>query len=83
MANRSAGEGVAYVPQTAWIYNATVRDNILFGEPYDEERYKQAIECSQLARDLLIFPAGDLSLPSVLRSYILPQVMLLRSAREV
>ncbi|EER20620.1 mgATP-energized glutathione s-conjugate pump, putative [Perkinsus marinus ATCC 50983] len=55
----SAGEGVAYVPQTAWIYNATVRDNILFGEPYDEERYKQAIECSQLARDLLIFPAGD------------------------
>ncbi|KAF4673598.1 ATP-binding cassette sub- C member 8 [Perkinsus chesapeaki] len=59
MANRSAGEGVAYVPQTAWIYNATVRDNILFGEPFDEERYQQAITCSQLTRDLLIFPAGD------------------------
>ncbi|KAF4697379.1 ATP-binding cassette sub- C member 8 [Perkinsus olseni] len=58
VANRSAGEGVAYVPQTAWIYNATVRDNILFGEPFDEERYDRAVNCSQLARDLLIFPAG-------------------------
>jgi len=29
---------VAYVPQQAWIYNATVRDNILFGEPYDQKK---------------------------------------------
>ena len=29
---------IAYVSQQAWIMNATVRDNILFGEMYDEER---------------------------------------------
>jgi len=28
-----------YVPQQAWILNATVRDNILFGQRYDKERF--------------------------------------------
>jgi ATP-binding cassette subfamily C (CFTR/MRP) protein 1 len=32
------GGSVAYVPQTAWIRNATVRENILFGQEYDEDR---------------------------------------------
>ncbi|KAJ4837827.1 Canalicular multispecific organic anion transporter 1 [Turnera subulata] len=35
---------VAYVPQVSWIFNATVRDNILFGSPYDRERYWKAID---------------------------------------
>jgi ABC-type multidrug transport system fused ATPase/permease subunit len=30
---------IAYVPQSAWIINATVKDNILMGSPYDAERY--------------------------------------------
>lgn len=29
---------IAYVPQQAWIINATLRDNILFGSPYDEAK---------------------------------------------
>lgn len=29
----------AYVAQQAWILNATLRDNILFGKEYDEERF--------------------------------------------
>lgn len=29
----------AYVAQQAWILNATLRDNILFGKDYDEERF--------------------------------------------
>lgn len=37
---------VAYAGQQAWIINGTVRDNILFGLPYDEELYKKyAIAC--------------------------------------
>lgn len=28
----------AYVAQQAWILNATLRDNILFGKEFDEER---------------------------------------------
>lgn len=30
---------VAYAAQQAWIFNGTVRDNILFGKSYDQERY--------------------------------------------
>ncbi|KAF9120403.1 hypothetical protein BGW39_011397 [Mortierella sp. 14UC] len=50
---------VAYVPQHAWILNASVRDNILFGEPYDESRYHQILHSAGLEPDLAILPAGD------------------------
>jgi ATP-binding cassette, subfamily C (CFTR/MRP), member 1 len=33
------GGQVAYVPQTAWIMNETLRENILMGQPLDERRY--------------------------------------------
>ncbi|KAI8918708.1 hypothetical protein BC831DRAFT_482842 [Entophlyctis helioformis] len=50
---------VAYVAQTAWLQNATVRDNILFGLPFDEQRYNSVISACALVRDLETFPAGD------------------------
>ena len=49
---------VAYVPQTAWILNATLRDNILFGRPYDAERYFAAVRAAELERDVEILPGG-------------------------
>jgi len=52
---------VAYVSQTAWILNKTVRDNILFGLPYDEDRYNQVIEACCLSHDLKILDNGDLT----------------------
>jgi ABC-type transport system involved in cytochrome bd biosynthesis fused ATPase/permease subunit len=30
---------VAYASQSPWIFNNTVKNNILFGEPFEEERY--------------------------------------------
>jgi ABC-type multidrug transport system fused ATPase/permease subunit len=33
--------GVAYCAQEAWIQSMSIRDNILFGAPYDEVRYKK------------------------------------------
>eukprot|EP01107_Rhizomastix_libera_P008974 TRINITY_DN246_c1_g1_i8.p1 TRINITY_DN246_c1_g1~~TRINITY_DN246_c1_g1_i8.p1 ORF type:complete len:1226 (+),score=364.57 TRINITY_DN246_c1_g1_i8:140-3679(+) len=51
---------VAYVPQKAWILNATVKDNILFGKPFDEEKYQKALYASALSEDLKIIPGGDL-----------------------
>lgn len=39
---------VAYAPQQAWIYNATVKENILFGNDFDPGLYDRAIEISQL-----------------------------------
>lgn len=49
----------AFCPQYAWIQNATVRNNILFGKDYDETWYNQVIDACALAPDLDILPNGD------------------------
>ncbi|XP_065830509.1 ATP-binding cassette sub-family C member 10-like [Oscarella lobularis] len=54
-------EGFAYAAQEAWIQHATVRDNILFGMAFDEEKYSRVIEGCALQEDLAILPAGDLT----------------------
>lgn len=53
---------VAYAPQQAWIYNATVKENILFGNEFDPALYEQAIEISQLKVSFRI-PCYSLSIP--------------------
>lgn len=50
---------VAYVAQQAWIQNASLRDNILFGKPLDEDRYNFILDACALRPDLDILPAGD------------------------
>lgn len=50
---------VAYVPQQAWIQNATFRDNILFGKPYDRKLYNRVIDACALRADIDILSAGD------------------------
>ncbi|GMM35209.1 ATP-binding cassette transporter [Saccharomycopsis crataegensis] len=42
-----------------WVQNATVKDNIVFGLPYDEARYKKVIHVCSLEADLAILPGGD------------------------
>ncbi|KAI8137621.1 hypothetical protein BJV82DRAFT_646813 [Fennellomyces sp. T-0311] len=54
-----AVSGIAYVAQTAWLQNCSIRDNILFGLPYDEERYQKVLYMTALTRDLDIFEYGD------------------------
>ncbi|KAM6223921.1 ATP-binding cassette sub-family C member 5-like [Rhynchocyon petersi] len=51
----------AYVAQQAWILNATLRDNILFGKEYDEERYNTVLNNCCLRPDLAILPNSDLT----------------------
>ena len=50
---------MAYVPQQAWIRNATVRDNILFGKAHNVVLYERVIESCALKPDLDILPGGD------------------------
>ncbi|XP_006003002.2 multidrug resistance-associated protein 1 [Latimeria chalumnae] len=50
---------VPYVPQQAWIQNATLKDNILFGQEMNESWYHRVIEACALLPDLEILPAGD------------------------
>lgn len=53
--------GVALVSQQAWIFNETLRENILFGLPYEEERYKDVINVCSLQRDLELLSHGDMT----------------------
>ena len=50
---------IALVSQQPWIQNATVKNNILFNKPYNEELYKQVLESCSLLPDLDIMLAGD------------------------
>ncbi|XP_071430083.1 ATP-binding cassette sub-family C member 3 isoform X3 [Pithys albifrons albifrons] len=50
---------VAYVPQQAWIQNATLKDNILFGQAPNEEKYQNTLEACALKTDLEVLPGGD------------------------
>ncbi|XP_008214772.2 multidrug resistance-associated protein 4 [Nasonia vitripennis] len=53
---------VAYVSQEPWLFAASVRDNILFGEIYDEERYEKVTKACSLMDDFSQLPYGDRSL---------------------
>jgi ABC-type multidrug transport system ATPase subunit len=50
---------IAYVPQEAWLVNATVRENILFGLPYQEEAYRDAVGGAMLWTDINRLEGGD------------------------
>ncbi|KAL4028664.1 hypothetical protein IC575_011872 [Cucumis melo] len=52
---------VAYVPQVSWIFNATVRENILFGSPFDSAKYEKTIDITALHLDIDLLPGGDLT----------------------
>lgn len=52
---------LAYVSQVAWIFSGTLRENILFGKPYDEKTYAEVIEACALTEDLRRLPANDMA----------------------
>ena len=52
---------LAYVPQSSWVFAGTLRDNVLFGEMFDEEKYREVIEACALTEDIDRFPNGDFS----------------------
>uniref|UniRef100_A0A8C2AT71 Multidrug resistance-associated protein 1 n=1 Tax=Cyprinus carpio TaxID=7962 RepID=A0A8C2AT71_CYPCA len=52
---------VAYVPQQAWIQNATLKDNILFGREAKDSWYEKVVEACALLPDLEVLPGGDLT----------------------
>lgn len=50
---------VAYVPQQAWLQNASIKDNIVFSSPWSETRYRAVLEACSLLSDLEILEDGD------------------------
>ncbi|CAG9833829.1 unnamed protein product [Diabrotica balteata] len=53
---------ISYASQEPWVFAATVRQNILFGQEYDKERYNNVIKACSLEKDFEQFPNGDLTL---------------------
>ncbi len=53
------GASRALCPQYAWIQNATVKENILFGKDYDADYYNKVIDACALRPDLEMLPNGD------------------------
>ncbi|XP_055381997.1 ATP-binding cassette sub-family C member Sur isoform X2 [Condylostylus longicornis] len=52
----------AYVPQMPWLLNASIRDNILFGESFRPKRYEKVLESCALKPDIDLMPEGDMTL---------------------
>nr|CAE04330.3 OSJNBb0016D16.21 [Oryza sativa Japonica Group] len=51
----------AYVPQSSWILSGTIRENILFGSPFETDRYERTIEACALVKDIGVFSDGDMT----------------------
>ena len=52
---------LVYVPQTPWVFSGTIRENILFGQPYNQNKYSRILEACSLADDVGRFPNADLA----------------------
>ena len=50
---------VALIPQEPFLLNDTLRNNILFGKEFDEEKYHHVLRICELENDLKILSAGD------------------------
>ena len=53
---------IAHVPQQAWIFSGTVRENILFGQAMDPLRYNMVLDACAFLSDIQDFPDGDLTM---------------------
>ena len=52
---------IAYIPQKAWVLNDTMRNNIIFNSPYDEQKYNKIVKICQLEPDFELLKLGDLT----------------------
>ncbi|XP_019731916.1 multidrug resistance-associated protein 9 [Hippocampus comes] len=55
----SASGTFAYVSQQAWIFHGTLQENILMGNPLDEDTYERVLDVCSLRADLQILPHAD------------------------
>ncbi|XP_033637853.1 ATP-binding cassette sub-family C member 9-like [Asterias rubens] len=52
-------KSIAYASQKAWLLNASLKENILFGQALNQRRYNRVISSCALQADIDILPAGD------------------------
>ena len=52
---------VAFVPQIPWVFSGSVRENIIFYKPFNQERFEMVVNACELQEDIAAFPNGDLT----------------------
>ena len=52
---------VAYAPQIPWVFSGTIRENILFGLPFDKKKFQRIVDICGLTKDLADLIDGDLT----------------------
>ncbi|XP_076254801.1 putative multidrug resistance-associated protein lethal(2)03659 isoform X1 [Rhynchophorus ferrugineus] len=57
--DRFINGSISYAPAKPWIFPSTIRNNIVFGEPYDETRYKEVLRVCALIHDIKQFDRLD------------------------
>ncbi|XP_059486251.1 probable multidrug resistance-associated protein lethal(2)03659 [Neocloeon triangulifer] len=50
---------VSYAAQEPWLFAGSVKQNIIFGQPWDAKRYKEVVKVCALEKDFIQFPYGD------------------------
>ncbi|XP_053667782.1 probable multidrug resistance-associated protein lethal(2)03659 [Anopheles marshallii] len=50
---------ISYCPQNPWLFEGTIKQNVIFLEQYDEKRYRTVLSVCALERDIEIWPHGD------------------------
>lgn len=53
---------ISFASQEPWLFEGTVRDNILFVDEYDEQRYNDVVRVCALERDFKLMPLKDLTI---------------------
>ncbi|XP_055936124.1 ATP-binding cassette sub-family C member 4-like isoform X2 [Argiope bruennichi] len=50
---------VAYASQEPWVFGGSVKQNVIFGSTFDENKYKTVLNVCALDKDIELFPYGD------------------------